>query len=171
MEMRSYAENNLKPMLERLEGVSEINVYGGQEQEVAIEIDPDKLENYNLSIVDVYNKMKSASANLPGGILREGEKEYLVKIEAEIETADEIREIILSNKDGHLLKLKDVANIKVAPKDIKSIYRKNGEDSSLYSKNRWWKCCSIVNNSKKLLERNRGSLPLNTKLNMNLILQ
>lgn len=167
MEMRSYAENNLKPMLERLEGVSEINVYGGQEQEVAIEIDPDKLENYNLSIVDVYTKMKSASANLPGGILREGEKEYLVKIEAEIETADEIREIILSNKDGHLLKLKDVANIKVAPKDIKSIYRKNGEDSIvvIISKTDSGNAVSIVNNSKKLLERNRGSLPLNTKLN------
>ena len=167
MEMRSYAENNLKPMLERLEGVSEINVYGGQEQEVAIEIDPDKLENYNLSIVDVYNKMKSASANLPGGILREGEKEYLVKIEAEIETADEIREIILSNKDGHLLKLKDVASIKVAPKDIKSIYRKNDEDSIvvIISKTDGGNAVSIVNNSKKLLERNRGSLPLNTKLN------
>ena len=167
MEMRSYAENNLKPMLERLEGVSEINVYGGQEQEVAIEIDPDKLENYNLSIVDVYNKMKSASANLPGGILREGEKEYLVKIEAEIETTDEIREIILSNKDGHLLKLKDVASIKVAPKDIKSIYRKNGEDSIvvIISKTDSGNAVSIVNNSKKLLERNRGSLPLNTKLN------
>lgn len=167
MEMRSYAENNLKPMLERLEGVSEINIYGGQEQEVAIEIDPDKLENYNLSIVDVYTKMKSASANLPGGILREGEKEYLVKIEAEIETADEIREIILSNKDGHLLKLKDVANIKVAPKDIKSIYRKNGEDSIvvIISKTDGGNAVSIVNNSKKLLERNRGSLPLNTKLN------
>lgn len=167
MEMRSYAENNLKPMLERLEGVSEIDVYGGQEQEVAIEIDPDKLENYNLSIVDVYNKMKSASANLPGGILREGEKEYLVKIEAEIETADEIREIILSNKDGHLLKLKDVASIKVAPKDIKSIYRKNGEDSIvvIISKTDSGNAVSIVNNSKKLLERNRGSLPLNTKLN------
>lgn len=167
MEMRSYAENNLKPMLERLEGVSEINVYGGQEQEVAIEIDPDKLENYNLSIVDVYNKMKSASANLPGGILREGEKEYLVKIEAEIETADEIREIILSNKDGHLLKLKDIASIKVAPKDIKSIYRKNGEDSIvvIISKTDGGNAVSIVNNSKKLLERNRGSLPLNTKLN------
>ena len=167
MEMRSYAENNLKPMLERLEGVSEINVYGGQEQEVAIEIDPDKLENYNLSIVDVYNKMKNASANLPGGILREGEKEYLVKIEAEIETADEIREIILSNRDGHLLKLKDVASIKVAPKDIKSIYRKNGEDSIvvIISKTDSGNAVSIVNNSKKLLERNRGSLPLNTKLN------
>lgn len=167
MEMRSYAENNLKPMLERLEGVSEINVYGGQEQEVAIEIDPDKLENYNLSIVDVYNKMKSASANLPGGILREGEKEYLVKIEAEIETADEIREIILSNKDGHLLKLKDIANIKVAPKDVKSIYRKNGEDSIvvIISKTDGGNAISIVNNSKKLLEKNRGSLPLNTKLN------
>lgn len=167
MEMRSYAENNLKPMLERLEGVSEIDVYGGQEQEVAIEIDPDKLENYNLSIVDVYNKMKSSSINIPGGILREGEKEYLIKIEAEIETADEIKEIILSNKDGHLLKLKDIANIKVAPKDVKSIYRKNGEDSIvvIISKTDGGNAISIVNNSKKLLEKNRGSLPLNTKLN------
>lgn len=167
MEMRSYAENNLKPMLERLEGVSEIDVYGGQEQEVAIEIDPDKLENYNLSIVDVYNKMKSSSINIPAGILREGEKEYLIKIEAEIETADEIKEIILSNKDGHLLKLKDIANIKVAPKDVKSIYRKNGEDSIvvIISKTDGGNAISIVNNSKKLLEKNRGSLPLNTKLN------
>ena len=167
MEMRSYAENNLKPMLERLEGVSEIDVYGGQEQEVAIEIDPDRLENYNLSIVDVYNKMKSSSINIPGGILREGEKEYLIKIEAEIETADEIKEIILSNKDGHLLKLKDIANIKVAPKDVKSIYRKNGEDSIvvIISKTDGGNAISIVNNSKKLLEKNRGSLPLNTKLN------
>ena len=167
MEMRSYAENNLKPMLERLEGVSEIDVYGGQEQEVAIEIDPDKLENYNLSIVDVYNKMKSSSINIPGGILREGEKEYLIKIKAEIETADEIKEIILSNKDGHLLKLKDIANIKVAPKDVKSIYRKNGEDSIvvIISKTDGGNAISIVNNSKKLLEKNRGSLPLNTKLN------
>lgn len=167
MEMRSYAENNLKPMFERLEGVSEIDVYGGQEQEVAIEIDPDKLENYNLSIVDVYNKMKSSSINIPGGILREGEKEYLIKIEAEIKTADEIKEIILSNKDGHLLKLKDIANIKVAPKDVKSIYRKNGEDSIvvIISKTDGGNAISIVNNSKKLLEKNRGSLPLNTKLN------
>ena len=167
MEMRSYVENNLKPMLERLEGVSEIDVYGGQEQEVAIEIDPDKLENYNLSIVDVYNKMKSSSINIPGGILREGEKEYLIKIEAEIETADEIKEIILSNKDGHLLKLKDIANIKVAPKDVKSIYRKNGENSIvvIISKTDGGNAISIVNNSKKLLEKNRGSLPLNTKLN------
>lgn len=167
MEMRSYAENNLKPMLERLEGVSEIDVYGGQEQEVAIEIDPDKLENYNLSIVDVYNKMKSSSINIPGGILREGEKEYLIKIEAEIKTADEIKEIILSNKDGHLLKLKDIASIKVAPKDVKSIYRKNGEDSIvvIISKTDGGNAISIVNNSKKLLEKNRGSLPLNTKLN------
>ena len=69
-----------------------------------------------------------------------------------IETADEIKEIILSNKDGHLLKLKDIANIKVAPKDVKSIYRKNGEDSIvvIISKTDGGNAISIVNNSKKL---------------------
>lgn len=167
MEMRSYAENNLKPMLERLSGVSEINVYGGQEQEVSVEIDPEKLENYNLGIMDVYNKMRNASVNLPGGILRQGEKEYLVKIEAEIETADEIKEIVLSNENGHLLKLKDIAKIEVAPKDRTSIYRKNGEDSIviIISKTDDGNSVGIVREAKKILEANRGSLPLNAKLN------
>ena len=68
MEMRSYAENNLKPMLERLSGVAQIQVFGGQEQEVSVEVDPNKLENYNLGIMDVYKKMNKASVNLTGGI-------------------------------------------------------------------------------------------------------
>ncbi|EHO80158.1 efflux RND transporter permease subunit [Fusobacterium ulcerans] len=167
MEMRSYAENNLKPMLERLSGVAQIQVFGGQEQEVSVEVDPNKLENYNLGIMDVYNKMNKASVNLPGGILREGEKEYLIKIEAEIETADQIKEIVLSNKDGHLLKLKDIAKIQVAPKDRTSIYRKNGKDSIvvIVSKTDDGNSVSIVNETKKVIERNRGSLPINTVLN------
>lgn len=167
VEMRSYIENTLKPMLERIEGVAEIDAYGGREQEVAVVIDPEKLENHGLGIMEVYNKMSSSNINIPGGILREGEKEYLIKVEAEITTLDEVKNIVLSNKNGHLLKLKDIANIKISPKDRTSINRKNGKENIIVivSKTDEGNAISIVEKVKKVLEQSKGSFPINTVLN------
>ena len=167
VEMRSYVESTLKPMLERIEGVSEIEVFGGREQEVAVVVDPDKLENYNLGIMDVYNKMASASVNIPGGILREGEKEYLIKVEAEIERADEIKEIVLLNRDGHILKLKDIADVKISPKDRSSVSRKNEKENIvvIVSKTDEGNAVGIVKNVKKVMEQAKGSFPINTVMN------
>ncbi len=167
VEMRTYVESTLKPMLERIEGVSEISVYGGKQQEVAVIVDPDKLENYNLGILDVYNKMASASANIPGGIVKEGEKEYLIKVEAEIEKADEIKEIVLLNRDGHLLKLKDIADVSITSKERSSISRKNGKENIvvIVSKTDEGNSVEIVKNVKKIMEQAKGSFPINTVMN------
>ncbi|WP_291258581.1 efflux RND transporter permease subunit [Fusobacterium sp.] len=164
IEMRSYIENTLKPMLERIEGVAEVETYGGREQEVSVVIDPEKLENYNLSIIDVYNKMSGATINIPGGIVREGEKEYLIKVEAEINSADEIKNIVLSNRNGHLLKLKDIADIDISSKDLTSVNRKNGKDNILVivSKTDEGNSVEIVKNVKRYLEELKQSFPNNT---------
>lgn len=164
IEMRSYIENTLKPILERIEGVAEVETYGGREQEVSVVIDPEKLENYNLSIIDVYNKMSGATINIPGGIVREGEKEYLIKVEAEINSADEIKNIVLSNRNGHLLKLKDIADIDISSKDLTSVNRKNGKDNILVivSKTDEGNSVEIVKNVKRYLEELKQSFPNNT---------
>lgn len=164
IEMRSYIENTLKPMLERIEGVAEVETYGGREQEVSVVIDPEKLENYNLSIIDVYNKMSGATINIPGGIVREGEKEYLIKVEAEINSTDEIKNIVLSNRNGHLLKLKDIADIDISSKDLTSVNRKNGKDNILVivSKTDEGNSVEIVKNVKRYLEELKQSFPNNT---------
>ena len=167
VEMRSYVENTLKPILERLEGVAEIAIYGGREQEVAVVIDPDKLENYGLGIMDIYNKMAKATLNIPGGVLREGEKEYLIKVESEVKTLDEIKNIVLSNSEGHLLKLKDIAEIDVAPKDRTSINRRNGKENIvvIVSKTDEGNAVAIVKSVKKIMEQMKGSFPKNTSMN------
>ena len=108
--------------------------------------------------MDVYNKMASASVNIPGGILREGEKEYLIKVEAEIERADEIKEIVLLNRDGHILKLKDIADVKISPKDRSSVSRKNGKENIvvIVSKTDEGNAVGIVKNVKKVMEQARA---------------
>lgn len=166
MEVRSYAENTLKPLLERIEGVSQILIFGGKEQQVLVEINPEKLENYNLNILDINEIISSASTNIPGGKVKEGEKEYLIKVQGELETAEEIGNIIIKNENGHLLKLNEVANVRISTKDESSLFRKNGKDGLIIivGKTDKGNAIEIVNATKKVLSGIEKSLPLNSKI-------
>ncbi|MEG0561841.1 MAG: efflux RND transporter permease subunit, partial [Cetobacterium sp.] len=166
MEVRSYAENTLKPLLERIEGVSQILIFGGKEQEVLVEIDPEKLENYNLSILDLYNIISKASTTIPGGQVREGEKEFFIKVKGELETPEEIANIILKNSDGNLLKLKDIADIRIDTKDISSLFRKNSKDGLviIIAKTDEGNAIEIVKSVDKVLENLKGTTPLNSEI-------
>ncbi|MBC2851798.1 efflux RND transporter permease subunit [Cetobacterium sp. 8H] len=167
MEVRSYAENTLKPLLERIEGVSQILIFGGKEQEILVEIDPEKLENYNLNILDLYNIISKASTTIPGGQVREGEKEFFIKVKGELETPEEIANIILKNNDGNLLKLKDVANVRIDTKDVSSLFRKNSKDGLviIIAKTDEGNAIEIVKSVDKVLENLKGTTPLNSEIN------
>ncbi|MGL5983490.1 MAG: efflux RND transporter permease subunit, partial [Cetobacterium sp.] len=166
MEVRSYAQNSLKPLLERIEGVSQIIIFGGKEQEVLIQIDPEKLENYNLSVLDVSNLISKASTTLPGGVVKEGEKEFYVKVQGEIKTPEEVANIVLKNKNGHLLRLKDVASVQIDTKDPSNLFRKQNLDGLVIviAKTDEGNAIEIVQSVNKVLNSVKNSLPLNSKL-------
>ncbi|MGL5760339.1 MAG: efflux RND transporter permease subunit, partial [Cetobacterium sp.] len=166
MEVRTYAENSLKPLLERIEGVSQIIIFGGKEQEVLVEIDPEKLENYNLGILEVSNLISRASTTIPGGQVKEGEKEFYIKVQGELKTPQEIENIILKNDNGHLLRLKDVADIRIDTKDPSSLFRKNSSDGLVIvvAKTDDGNAIEIVDSINKTLKGVKNSLPLNSTL-------
>lgn len=124
--LKSFADNVVIPRLERIEGVGTVSVFGGLEKEISINIDPERLEAYNLSITDLYSTLKSASLNFPSGYIREGDKEYLVKVSGEAKTLEDIQEIVLNNSNGETLYLTDVAEVKLGIKDRSSYGRTDG---------------------------------------------
>ncbi|MGL4789576.1 MAG: efflux RND transporter permease subunit [Cetobacterium sp.] len=124
--LKSFADNVVIPRLERIEGVGTVSVFGGLEKEISINIDPERLEAYNLSITDLYSTLKSASLNFPSGYIREGDKEYLVKVSGEAKTLEDIQEIVLNNSNGETLYLTDVADVKLGIKDRSSYGRTDG---------------------------------------------
>jgi len=166
MEMRTYANATVKPLIERIDGVSQVLIRGGQEQEVLVEVDPEKLDNYNIGIEDISSIISEANVNIPGGTLMEGEKEYIIKVEGELSTPEEISDIVLKNSSGKLLKLKDVADISMSIKDKDSIFRNSGKDALalIITKTDNGNSVEIVNSIKKVLKNVEGSMPLNTQV-------
>ncbi|MGL5902575.1 MAG: efflux RND transporter permease subunit, partial [Cetobacterium sp.] len=124
--LKSFADNVIIPRLERIEGVGSVSVFGGLEKQISISIDPDKLEAYNLSVTELYSTLKTSSLNFPSGYVREGDKEYLVKVSGEAKTLEDIQGIVLRNQDGDTLYLTDVAKVELSIKDRSSYGRTDG---------------------------------------------
>jgi len=161
IKLKSFAENTMKPRLERIKGVSQIIISGGYEREILVEIDPDKLEGYGLNISDLYTIVENASLNVPAGYVREGNKEYLVRVLGEAETLEDIKGIVVKNDGGQPLLLTDVADVRLDVKDLDDYGRTNGRDNILIKveKSNSGNAINISDIVKKELKKMESQLP------------
>lgn len=101
------ADEKIKPKLQRIKGVGEVNIIGFQDREVRIFIDPFKLNKYDLTAMDVQNIVAAQNINQGAGKLISDQKETVLKVKADAISVEDLQELIL--KPG--LKLKDVARV------------------------------------------------------------
>lgn len=123
----SFVEETLKPRLQRNRGVGSVNVWG-LERTFLVELDPYKLKSYNLSPSEIYAKIQSAHTISPTGTVEDGTKEFILKVEGELKTVEQLQEIVISNDNNKTLKLKDVANVHYGTKDRSYYVDYNGKD-------------------------------------------
>ncbi len=77
------AKDNIKPILQTVKGVGNINIVGGLKREIRVDVIPDKLRFYGLTLLDVSNRLKSENINLPVGHFSSGDLEVSGRIDAE----------------------------------------------------------------------------------------
>ncbi|MDI3534949.1 MAG: hydrophobic/amphiphilic exporter (mainly bacteria), family [Thermosediminibacterales bacterium] len=115
-ELREIGEDEISDLLERLDGVAAVDVYGGLEREISIIMDPAKLNGYGLSYDQIVAVLRSENMNLPGGKVEEGRKEYIVRTVGEFESLNDIKKIIIPTQTG-FIHLEDVAEVKESYND------------------------------------------------------
>lgn len=128
-ELKNIAEDKIKPALEKIGGVGEVQINGGYEEEVLVEVDPNVAESYGISAMQIYAILQSSNINLPLGVLQDGDKEYVIRILGELSTIDEVKNIVIRNSDGKVIRLSDVAEVKASFKDINSYARQDGQET------------------------------------------
>ena len=128
-ELRHLADNEIKRSLESIQGVAAVKVKGGLEEEFLVALDEQKLALLNLDINTVNNRLAQGNVNLPGGNLREGQTEYLVRTLNEFRTLDEIRELIIAQQNGVDVRLRDVALVRSTNKEREIVTTVNGTES------------------------------------------
>ncbi len=130
LELKEYAEDLLKPRLEQIEGIGSAEVAGGVEREIHVEIDPQRLALYSITIEEVSRRIDAFNRSLQGGTIRKGRFKYALRIVGEFEEIKEIEEITLkTTSGGGVIRLKDVARVRDSIKERKGITRLNGAES------------------------------------------
>ena len=127
--IRDAAERHLKSDLEAEAGIAQVAVKGGQEPEIQVLVDAERLKGLGLTVEQVVNSLAQQNINLSGGRLIEGRTEYLVRTLNEFQTVSEIGESLITAPDGNLVMLSDFADVFMGTKDRKTIVHRNGREA------------------------------------------
>jgi len=102
--------------LRSVPGVIEVNTFGGELKTYEIQVDPNKLLNYGISLNTVFRALQDNNANAGGGYIVHGAEQRLIRGEGLVSTIDDIRHIVLDNRsDGTAIRISDVGEVKFAP--------------------------------------------------------
>lgn len=123
-----FVDNEVKPMLTNIPGVADVNVIGGVERQVNIQIDNDKLRAYNISILDINKAISTSGASFPAGKIDNSTSRFSLDLNAKVKNVAEINGIVLKqSENGSRVLLSDVASIIDSKETITTINRLNGQ--------------------------------------------
>ena len=125
-ELADFAEHEVKERLERIPGVGGVSIEGAREREVRVWLDPLRLTGYGLSIDDVANTLRVENAELASGRLEGAETEWSVTTQGKARSVEEFGEIIVAERAGRVVRLRDVAVVEDGLAERRTVARLNG---------------------------------------------
>lgn len=157
----SMVENDFQDVIQQADGVSEMDLNGGRDKEIAVEIDKDKLIHYDMTLTEVVNALKSENILMPSGTIYSDATTTDVRVKAQYTDEHEISQIQVTNAQGVKIPLTAVATIKRQDQRVTRYARVNGTDAVVMAiyKNSDANVVSTVDNIKKKLETLRQDNP------------
>jgi HAE1 family hydrophobic/amphiphilic exporter-1 len=97
---RDFVEDTVQDRLERVNGVANVNVYGGSERELQVIVDPERMARYGLAVPDVVDALRAANISMTAGDIDEGKRRYVVRTEGEFTQPEQVRQVVIrSHRD------------------------------------------------------------------------
>jgi HAE1 family hydrophobic/amphiphilic exporter-1 len=168
-ELRRIADDEIKPQIEKIAGIAEVNVEGGLEREVKIELEPAALAGYGISLDEVTGALAAANLEVPAGPMRAGPREEKLRVAGKLRSQEDIENVVVARKEGAPIFLRDVASVDVHSfKEIKTIPKLDGKDAVTVSvdKASGANTVAVCDEAIKRLERIKGTLPRGVEINV-----
>jgi HAE1 family hydrophobic/amphiphilic exporter-1 len=127
--MRRFAEEEIKKLVEPVEGAAAVKISGGLEDEIQVEIDQRKMAQLNLSLEELSTRLAAENVNVSAGRLEEGTQRYLVRTINQFATVEEFGELILRPGNTRPIYLRDIATVRAGFSEREAIIRMNGQEA------------------------------------------
>ncbi len=134
--LQSIAEDEISPALERLDGVASVDVSGGYEDEVAVQTNAARLKGYNLTVTSVAQQLGADNMAIPGGDLDNGSQTLAVRTDGEYSSLNDVKNALISLPAGGTVRLSQIADVSMQPKDRSTIAKVDGEECIMLSVNK-----------------------------------
>src|SRR5579862_4019157 len=128
-EVTEIADKQIKPRLENIDGVGEIQIVGGLKREIRVWVDPDKMRAYSLPVSDVANALKQQNMELPAGSVNAGATELSVRTLGRLVDPAQFDEIAVARRGSYVVKLHDIGHAEDSEEEPTTAARLNGNPS------------------------------------------
>ncbi|MDR1323300.1 MAG: efflux RND transporter permease subunit, partial [Candidatus Margulisbacteria bacterium] len=133
IEMNRWADRELSEFFTGIPGLASITVSGGRFREIKVIFDPRLLERYEISAAQIVRRLAEENVNLPGGYITSGDQELTVRLSAKYASLDDVRRVIVANREGTPIYLNQLAQVVDTSSDQRVMVRINQTPSVLMS--------------------------------------
>jgi multidrug efflux pump subunit AcrB len=123
---RDFLEDNVKPRMASVPGISEVDIWGGSMRQIQVIVDPARLAQRGLTLVDLRNKIRARNRDRSGGDVDSGKRQYLLRTLGRFEDLAELEALILDRRGDQVIRLADVARVELDHFEKRSIASING---------------------------------------------
>lgn len=164
MELNTALENYVKPRLESLTGIGEVNVFGTPDKQVQIQVNGDKLAAFGMSPMELYQLIGASSQSIPLGTIDTGDKQIVARFMGETNYIDQIENIILKS-NGNTLRVKDIADVILTTEDPTDVGYFNGKENVVLviEKSSDGSTIDLNNGARKVLDSVKSVMPPGTE--------
>jgi hydrophobic/amphiphilic exporter-1 (mainly G- bacteria), HAE1 family len=129
-ELYDLVKNKVKPMISTINGIAQVDVLGGEEREIRISIDNEKLKAHRLSILQVTQAIQSANMEFPTGKIKDHSQQVIIRLSGKFSAIQDLKSLVIAtDANGSPVRLSDIAEVNDTKKETTSISRYNGENS------------------------------------------
>lgn len=124
--MRDFVDDFVRTRLERASGVSQVNLSGGAERQIQIMVDPEKLAARGITLTQIRTAVRERNRDVSGGDIDTGKRRYLIRTISRFDSPAELGQLIIAERDNTLIRLEDVAEVRLHHAEIRSLRRIGG---------------------------------------------
>lgn len=128
-ELYDLLDTKIQPVFSRINGVAKVDLIGGEEREIQVKIDPDKIEGYGLSLPQVQQLIASSNLDFPTGNVASQTNRTTVRLAGKVQSIDHLRNLPIATPSGVTIFLKDVADIQDGIVEVEKIARVDSKNT------------------------------------------
>jgi len=137
-----FLEDTVQERIERIPGISGVNIFGETEREMRVIVDPQQMARYRLTVGDMVERLRAANASISGGDVDEGKRSYVVRTEGDFTTTDQVLDVVLRSDvdlgNGRIgrVTVRDIAEVELGYKKARALPHRRDDRAMAFNMTR-----------------------------------